>query len=71
MTAGGGGWWSGRWSDVTPGPTTASRSTAGHPLPDPRSAWQPAGVHGPSRLVDHAAFPWTDDAWRPVRSRRP
>ncbi|MFC4021738.1 malto-oligosyltrehalose trehalohydrolase [Micromonospora sp. GCM10011542] len=33
------------------------------PLPDPRSAWQPAGVHGPSRLYDHSAFDWTDDSW--------
>jgi maltooligosyltrehalose trehalohydrolase len=33
------------------------------PLPDPRSRWQPGGVHGPSRLYDHAAFPWSDDAW--------
>ena len=32
-------------------------------LPDPRSAWQPEGVHGPSRLLDDAAFPWTDAAW--------
>jgi maltooligosyltrehalose trehalohydrolase len=33
------------------------------PLPDPRSRWQPGGVHGPSRVYDHAAFPWSDDAW--------
>jgi len=33
------------------------------PLPDPRSAWQPAGVHGPSRRYDHGAFDWTDRAW--------
>ncbi|HEX2134068.1 MAG TPA: malto-oligosyltrehalose trehalohydrolase [Actinophytocola sp.] len=33
------------------------------PLPDPRSRWQPAGVHGPSRRYDHRAFPWTDAAW--------
>jgi maltooligosyltrehalose trehalohydrolase len=32
-------------------------------LPDPRSLWQPAGVHGPSRVYDHAAFTWTDRAW--------
>ncbi|MFG3687260.1 malto-oligosyltrehalose trehalohydrolase [Micromonospora sp. NPDC047740] len=32
-------------------------------LPDPRSAWQPAGVHGPSRRYDHAAFRWTDQSW--------
>jgi len=36
----------------------------GEPLPDPRSAWQPRGVEGPSRLVDQAAFPWTDAGWR-------
>ncbi|MEO8898043.1 MAG: malto-oligosyltrehalose trehalohydrolase [Candidatus Dormibacter sp.] len=35
----------------------------GAPLPDPRSAWQPHGVHGPSRLVDHAAFSWSDGGW--------
>jgi maltooligosyltrehalose trehalohydrolase len=28
--------------------------------PDPVSRWQPRGVHGPSALVDPAAFPWTD-----------
>ncbi|OLF17973.1 malto-oligosyltrehalose trehalohydrolase [Actinophytocola xanthii] len=33
------------------------------PLPDPRSRWQPAGVHGPSRRYDHGAFAWTDTGW--------
>jgi maltooligosyltrehalose trehalohydrolase len=33
------------------------------PLPDPRSARQPSGVHAPSRIYDHAAFRWTDDGW--------
>ncbi len=33
-------------------------------VPDPRSAWQPHGVHGPSRIVDHAAFAWTDEQWQ-------
>ena len=28
--------------------------------PDPRSLWQPNGVHGLSRLYDQAAFTWTD-----------
>ena len=36
----------------------------GDALPDPRSPWQPEGVHGPSRLVDHSSFPWTDSEWR-------
>ena len=32
----------------------------GDPLPDPRSPWQPQGVHGPSATVDHSTFQWTD-----------
>ena len=35
------------------------------PVPDPRSARQPYGVHGLSELVDHATFSWKDDDWRP------
>jgi maltooligosyltrehalose trehalohydrolase len=38
----------------------------GEPLPDPRSHWQPAGVSGPSRVLDHAAFEWTDRRWTGV-----
>ncbi|HEX6771779.1 MAG TPA: malto-oligosyltrehalose trehalohydrolase [Acidobacteriaceae bacterium] len=34
------------------------------PLPDPRSARQPEGVHGLSEIVDHATFRWSDAAWR-------
>ncbi|MFC7278073.1 malto-oligosyltrehalose trehalohydrolase [Paractinoplanes rhizophilus] len=33
------------------------------PLPDPRSPWQPDGVHGPSRVYDHSLFAWTDQGW--------
>jgi len=36
------------------------------PYPDPRSMWQPKGVHGVSRVLDHARFEWTDDGWLPV-----
>lgn len=35
----------------------------GDTLPDPRSPWQPEGVHGPSRVVDHGSFEWTDGSW--------
>ncbi len=34
------------------------------PLPDPASRRQPLGVHGPSEVVDPAAFRWTDGGWR-------
>jgi maltooligosyltrehalose trehalohydrolase len=33
------------------------------PLPDPRSRWQPEGVHGPSRLYDPLAYEWGDEGW--------
>jgi maltooligosyltrehalose trehalohydrolase len=36
----------------------------GRLLPDPASRWQPEGVHGPSMVIDHGAFKWTDRAWR-------
>ena len=29
--------------------------------PDPRSQWQPNGVHGLSRIYDQSAFSWTDN----------
>src|SRR5579871_1403486 len=32
--------------------------------PDPRSAWQPHGVHGASRLYDQQAFAWSDERWQ-------
>jgi maltooligosyltrehalose trehalohydrolase len=33
-------------------------------LADPRSRWQPHGVHSPSRMYDDATFAWTDQGWR-------
>ncbi len=34
------------------------------PFPDPRSPWQPDGVHAASRVYDHGRFEWTDAMWR-------
>jgi maltooligosyltrehalose trehalohydrolase len=31
--------------------------------PDPASRYQPAGVHGPSEVVDERTFTWTDETW--------
>ncbi len=58
------GWYSVEVEGASPGDDYAYSLDGGDPRPDPRSPWQPEGVHGPSRLVDHAAFGWTDDAWR-------
>src|SRR3954447_19861644 len=35
----------------------------GRELPDPMSRWQPAGLRGPSRVVDPSAFRWSDAGW--------
>ena len=35
------------------------------PFPDPRSPWQPRGVHGLARFLDHTRFHWTDSDWQP------
>ncbi|MDQ6697193.1 MAG: malto-oligosyltrehalose trehalohydrolase [Actinomycetota bacterium] len=35
----------------------------GTPRPDPCSRWQPAGIRGPSRVLDPARFVWNDGGW--------
>src|SRR5947209_7343434 len=36
----------------------------GNLYPDPASRFQPEGPHGPSCLVDHLGFKWSDDRWK-------
>src|SRR5439155_16765550 len=52
-------WWSVDAPGAGPGTDYAFSLDGGDPLPDPRSRWQPSGVHGPSRLVDHSTFAWS------------
>ncbi len=65
-----GGWWKGAVENAGPGDDYTFILDDGDPLPDPRSPYQPSGVHGPSRLVDRDAFQWTDIGWqaRPLSS---
>ena len=58
------GWWSVSAAGSRPGVDYAFALDEGSPLPDPRSPWQPNGVHAPSRIVDHADFRWTDAGWQ-------
>ncbi|MGH8932922.1 MAG: malto-oligosyltrehalose trehalohydrolase [Egibacteraceae bacterium] len=60
------GWWRLRVKGAGAGTDYAFSLDGGPPRPDPRSAFQPEGVHGPSRLVDHGAHPWRDALWRGV-----
>jgi maltooligosyltrehalose trehalohydrolase len=41
----------------------------GRALPDPASRSQPGGLRGPSRLLDPAAFEWTDAGFEPPSLR--
>ncbi|MCM4078956.1 malto-oligosyltrehalose trehalohydrolase [Paractinoplanes hotanensis] len=62
MERGADGWWRLDVPSAGPGADYAY-VLDGEQRPDPRSPWQPQGVHGPSRVYDHAAFPWSDQSW--------
>lgn len=61
MTRGDDDWWEG---PALPPLTDYAFLVDGEgPFPDPRSPWQPYGVHGPSRTFDAGAHAWGDDEW--------
>ena len=60
-----GGWWKVTVEDAGPGTEYGFILDEDDPVPDPRSPWQPFGIHGPSCLIDHSAFEWTDQKWQP------
>ena len=64
MAAAGGGWHEVTVEGIDAGADYAFALDGGPPRPDPRSPWQPSGVDGPSRTVDHDAFAWSDRRWR-------
>jgi maltooligosyltrehalose trehalohydrolase len=63
MTAAGDGVFALEVPDAGHGTDYAFALDGGSPLPDPRSAWQPAGVHGPSRVFDPSRHAWQDADW--------
>lgn len=60
------GYWRARAEEIWPGTTYFYRLEGNVERPDPASQSQPEGVHGPSAVVDHAAFRWTDENWAGV-----
>ncbi|MEI2769554.1 MAG: hypothetical protein V9G98_02020 [Candidatus Competibacter sp.] len=58
------GYWRAAVTGIEPGALYFYRWDGETDRPDPASHSQPQGVHGPSRIVDHA-FAWTDARWRP------
>jgi maltooligosyltrehalose trehalohydrolase len=64
MTQSDRGWWERPVADARPGARYLLSLDGGPGRPDPRSPYQPLGVDGPSQLVDHARFAWTDRGWK-------
>lgn len=55
------GWWSCQVEDAGPGADYGFLlDNDPRCYPDPRSKWQPNGVHGLSRIYDESAFEWSD-----------
>ena len=55
------GWWRVSAPEVVAGTDYSFIIDNEEPLlPDPRTRFQPHGVHGVSRIVDHSEFKWTD-----------
>jgi maltooligosyltrehalose trehalohydrolase len=63
MLPGDNGWWALEVQDAGHGTDYAFAVDGGDPLPDPRSGWQPYGVHGPSRVFDPSRHAWSDGGW--------
>jgi maltooligosyltrehalose trehalohydrolase len=69
LAAEGNGYFSGVIPAAEAGTRYRYRLDAGDAYPDPASRFQPEGPHGPSEVVDPAAFEWTDAGWRGVPAR--
>lgn len=66
MREGRDGFWEVATEGLFPGTLYTFRLDGSLERPDPASHLQPQGVHGPSEIVDHAAFAWTDASWRGI-----
>jgi maltooligosyltrehalose trehalohydrolase len=59
------GWWKAAVENAGPGSDYGFKlGEDGAVYPDPRTLWQPQGVHGLSRVYDQAAFVWHDERWQ-------
>jgi len=61
-----GGYWKALVENTYPGSRYFYRLDNERERPDPASHFQPDGVHGPSQIVDHSSFKWTDEAWKGI-----
>jgi maltooligosyltrehalose trehalohydrolase len=66
LSAEGGGYFSGLVREARAGALYKYRLDGGESFPDPASRFQPQGPHGPSLVVDPAAYRWRDEGWKGV-----
>jgi 1,4-alpha-glucan branching enzyme/maltooligosyltrehalose trehalohydrolase len=64
MRALAGGWFELESNAAHPGTLYRYAIDGAQEVPDPASRFNPHGVHGPSEVIDAAAYPWDDGAWR-------
>lgn len=64
MNASKSGWWQCVVEQAGAGSRYQFSLDGSPPRPDPRSQYQPEGVDGPSEVVDHGSFAWSDGSWR-------
>ncbi len=57
------GYWRANVEEITPGARYLYRINDDEERPDPASHFQPLGVHGPSAVVAHGDFAWSDQNW--------
>ena len=57
------GWWTAD-DPLSHGSDYAFALDGGDPRPDPCSAWQPDGVHAPSRVFDARRHDWDSEDWK-------
>jgi maltooligosyltrehalose trehalohydrolase len=58
------GWWKASVADAGAGSDYGFQLDDNPAVyPDPRSQWQPQGVHAVSRVYDHKTFAWHDKPW--------
>lgn len=57
------GYWKAEVKNISPGTTYLYQIDGSKERPDPASAYQPEGVHGPSAVIDHKSFIWDDHSF--------
>ncbi|QDU59377.1 Malto-oligosyltrehalose trehalohydrolase [Planctomycetes bacterium Pan216] len=63
------GFFRGCLDGVAPGSRYFYRLDGSTSRPDPAAHFQPEGVHGPSMVIDHESFPWSDGDWKGIAKR--